>query len=398
MRIFTDSIFLSADIQNLECLQNVDLSISVFQYLLLNFAFEFIFVLAASLIVSALSEFTAQFAVIIISAGIFVLPGALSSAGISALSSISASRLFNFNSVVIHDGMNIKSFALHIVLAAAAVLLLYLSERKWCSTREQVKNMKIEIKELTKEYGSNTALDNVSLCLTDGIYGILGPNGSGKTTIINLLTDNVKRTHGEILIEGKDILSLGAKYRNTIGYMPQQQAIYNEFSADMYLKYICSVKGIKHAGGLVNNLLKKVNLYNERNSKAGTFSGGMKQRLMLAQALLGDPKILILDEPTAGLDPKERINFRNMLAELSKDKIILLATHIVSDIECIADEVILLKKGKLIKKDTPENLMSSIADKVFEIRGSKEKTAVAAAQRRFLGISFMTGMASHCVS
>lgn len=131
--------FLSADIQNLECLQNVDLSISVFQYLLLNFAFEFIFVLAASLIVSALSEFTAQFAVIIISAGIFVLPGALSSAGISALSSISASRLFNFNSVVIHDGMNIKSFALHIVLAAAAVLLLYLSERKWCSTREQVK-------------------------------------------------------------------------------------------------------------------------------------------------------------------------------------------------------------------------------------------------------------------
>lgn len=235
------------------------------------------------------------------------------------------------------------------------------------------KNMKIEIKELTKEYGSNTALDNVSLCLTDGIYGILGPNGSGKTTIINLLTDNVKRTHGEILIEGKDILSLGAKYRNTIGYMPQQQAIYNEFSADMYLKYICSVKGIKHAGGLVNNLLKKVNLYNERNSKAGTFSGGMKQRLMLAQALLGDPKILILDEPTARLDPKERINFRNMLAELSKDKIILLATHIVSDIECIADEVILLKKGKLIKKDTPENLMSSIADKVFEIRGSKEK-------------------------
>lgn len=233
--------------------------------------------------------------------------------------------------------------------------------------------MKIEINKLSKTYVNNKAISDLTLVLTPGIHGILGPNGSGKTTLINLLTDNIKRTGGEILIDGKNILSMGADYRELLGYMPQQQALYDDFSAFMYLQYMCSVKGIKHNKNLVNSMLDKVNLTNVKHAKIKTFSGGMKQRLLFAGALLNEPKILILDEPTAGLDPKERINFRNMLAELSKDKIILLATHIVSDIECVADDVILLKKGKLVKHDPPEKLMQSIQDKVFELRAEKNE-------------------------
>ena len=233
--------------------------------------------------------------------------------------------------------------------------------------------MKIEIKNLTKMYGNNKAVNDLTLTLTDGIYGILGPNGSGKTTLINLLTDNVKRTSGEILINNKDIVSLGAKYRDLIGYMPQQQALYNDFSAYMYLKYMCTVKGIKHNNELISDILKKVNLYDVRNSKVVTFSGGMKQRLLFAQALLNDPKILILDEPTAGLDPKERVRFRNLLSEYAGDKIVILSTHIVSDIEAIADEVLLMKKGKFVLQGTVPELIHKANGKVWELSVSPQE-------------------------
>lgn len=235
--------------------------------------------------------------------------------------------------------------------------------------------MKLEIKELRKQYGDYVALDKLSMELQDGIYGLLGPNGAGKSTFMNLLTDNLERTSGEILLDGKEILTQGAKYRSLVGYMPQQQGFYEHFSAEAFLEYIAELKGIKgqEKKRQIKNLLKKVNLYSCKDKPLRSFSGGMRQRVLLAQALLGNPKIIILDEPTAGLDPKERINIRNIIAELSKDKIIIIATHVVSDIECIANEVALLKKGKLICMDTPMNLIRSLNGKVGEIPCTKEE-------------------------
>ena len=215
--------------------------------------------------------------------------------------------------------------------------------------------MELELKELSKSYGSVKALNKISYTFKPGIYGILGANGAGKSTMINLITDNVSRDSnngGNILYDGEDILKLGKKFRAIVGYMPQQQGFYEDFSPKAFLKYMAEVKGLKRkneegksVAQQIDELLEVVNLTSVAYKKIGGFSGGMKQRVLLAQALLGNPKVLILDEPTAGLDPKERIGIRNYIAELSKDKIILFATHVVSDIECIADKVIPCKKG-----------------------------------------------------
>ncbi len=229
--------------------------------------------------------------------------------------------------------------------------------------------MEIKINDLSKTYGKTKALSHFSVTLNEGIYGILGPNGAGKSTLINLITDNVKRETGEILCDGEDILELGGRFRRTIGYMPQQQGFYDQFSARAFLKYMAGIKGIpaKDVNAQIDELLETVNLTDVAHKRIGGFSGGMKQRVLLAQALLGSPKLLILDEPTAGLDPKERINIRNFIAAQSKKRIILFATHVVSDIECIADEILLMKKGELVKKDTPANLIKSLYGKVGEI-------------------------------
>ena len=183
--------------------------------------------------------------------------------------------------------------------------------------------MKLEIKELSKNYGKIQALDKVSMELENGIYGLLGPNGAGKSTLINLLTDNVKRESGQILWDGVEILKLGKSYRNILGYMPQEQGYYEDFTAGTFLMYMAQIKGMKkkEAKKKTKELLRIVNLETNRNDKIGGFSGGMKQRLMLAQALLNDPKILILDEPTAGVDPQERIRIRNFISQIAKDKI-----------------------------------------------------------------------------
>ena len=229
--------------------------------------------------------------------------------------------------------------------------------------------MELQINELTKTYGTVQALNQISYTFGPGIYGILGANGAGKSTMINLITDNVSRDTGEITYDGKEILKMGKHFRKIVGYMPQQQGFYEDFSPKAFLKYMAEIKGIrgKSANSQIDKLLEIVNLKSVAYKKIGGFSGGMKQRVLLAQALLGNPQILILDEPTAGLDPKERIGIRNYIAELSKDKIILFATHVVSDIECIADQVLLIKKGKIVATGTPGELIESMHDKVVEI-------------------------------
>lgn len=229
--------------------------------------------------------------------------------------------------------------------------------------------MKLELKNLTKKYGNFTALDNMTITFEPGIYGILGANGAGKSTMMNLLTDNINRTEGEIRFDGTDILKLGKDFRKALGYMPQQQGFYEHMTAQTFLYYMAELKAIpkKQAKSEIEKLLAVTNLSEVRHKKLGGFSGGMKQRALLCQALLGDPKVVILDEPTAGLDPKERIRIRNFISSMSRGKIILLATHIVSDIESISDQIMMMKKGKLIGIGTPNELVESVADKVKEL-------------------------------
>ncbi len=228
--------------------------------------------------------------------------------------------------------------------------------------------MKLECKNLTKDYGGGKGLMDFTMTFRPGIYGILGPNGSGKSTLMNLLTDNVARSGGELTLDGADILTLGDGYRAKLGYSPQQQGFYPNFSPMAFLKYMAQLKGLPPKGIQEEclRLLEAVNLLSVKDAPLGSFSGGMCQRVLLAQALLGDPDILLLDEPTAGLDPKERIRIRNLISNLAGDKIILIATHIVSDIESIADQVLLLKQGRLLRAGTADELEHSIAPNVRE--------------------------------
>jgi len=234
--------------------------------------------------------------------------------------------------------------------------------------------MEIRIENLTKHYGDTCALKDFSVTLTPGVWGLLGPNGAGKSTLMGLLTDTVKRETGAILWEGKDILEQGIRFRREVGYMPQQQGYYDEFSVGRFLFYMAALKGIgkRQAQGEITRLLEVVGLSNCLHKRMGSLSGGMRQRILLVQALLGDPGILLLDEPTAGLDPEARIRIRNYISALASDKIILLATHVVSDVESIAERVLLLRKGELIAEDTPTNLIEGVRPFVFELLCSRE--------------------------
>ena len=228
--------------------------------------------------------------------------------------------------------------------------------------------MELLLEHLTKKYGEKVALRDFTYTFTPGIYGILGANGAGKSTLMNLITDNVKRNEGQILWDGTDILKLGKSFRAKLGYMPQQQGMYNDFSARAFLRYMAEIKEIpkKQANEQIEQLLDVVNLREDAHKKVSGFSGGMRQRVLLAQSLLGDPKILILDEPTAGLDPRERLRLRQYISDLAQDRIVFLTTHIVSDIESIASDVLLMKQGELVKHGAPEVLIASCGGKDLE--------------------------------
>lgn len=229
--------------------------------------------------------------------------------------------------------------------------------------------MNLEMKQICKNFGSKEVLKGVDIRLENGVYGLLGPNGAGKTTLIRILAGVMNASSGEILLEGKRKEDIQNEYAGCIGYLPQDVDFYPDFTAKEYLNYIAVLKGLegKKCEERINELAYQVGLSDDLNRKCITFSGGMKRRLGIAQALLNDPAILILDEPTAGLDPYERIKFRNIISAMSKDRIVLLSTHIVSDVDCIAREIIMLKNGVVGKKGTNDELTDHITGNVWEV-------------------------------
>lgn len=219
--------------------------------------------------------------------------------------------------------------------------------------------MELTFDRLTKKFHSTIAVDRFSYTMSNGVYGLLGANGAGKTTLMRMICTILQPTGGEILYNGNSIHSMGVKYCDILGYLPQNFGYYPDFSARDFMLYMASLKGIRGraASRKVRELLEIVGLSEVSGQKVQAFSGGMKQRLGIAQAVLNNPKVLVLDEPTAGLDPKERIRFRNLISDLSRDKIVILSTHIVSDVEYIADQILMMKKGRLILSGHPAELV-----------------------------------------
>lgn len=210
----------------------------------------------------------------------------------------------------------------------------------------------LELIDITKSYKDKLALDHFSYRFDAGIYGLLGPNGAGKSTLMNIITQNLKSDEGRILFNGEDVRKLGQRYLSHIGYMPQQQALYENLTLIRFMYYIAALKGMKkkEADEQIERMLNDVGLWEERSRNMGGFSGGMKQRALVAQALLGNPDIIILDEPTAGLDPIQRIGVREMIKGLAEDRIVMISTHVIADIEAIAKEILVLRQGKLLKE------------------------------------------------
>lgn len=234
--------------------------------------------------------------------------------------------------------------------------------------------MELTFDGLVKNYDTVKALKGVSFTLTPGVNGLLGPNGAGKSTMMNILSGNLSQTAGRITFNGEDIRNMGKEFRKRLGYMPQQQALYPGFTAAQFLGYMATLRGMgkAEATDAVHRVLRQVELEDVALRRIKTFSGGMKQRLLIAQAILADPDVLVLDEPTAGLDPKQRIAIRNLIASLAERKIVIVSTHVVSDIAGIAKEILLLKQGELISQLPPAELIRQIDGTVWEVSVSKD--------------------------
>lgn len=229
--------------------------------------------------------------------------------------------------------------------------------------------MELRIEDLTKKFQDTAAVSHVTYTMEKGVYGLLGVNGAGKTTLMRMLCTLLKPSSGRILLDGADIFEMGAAYRKELGYLPQDFGFYPEFTVKDYLMYIASIKGVHKAAARkrVKELLDRVGLSKAADKKMKKLSGGMKRRVGIAQAMLNHPAILILDEPTSGLDPNERIRFRNLISELAQDRLVLLSTHIVSDIESIANEILLMKEGEFLHTGTPEEILEGIPERVWKL-------------------------------
>ena len=227
--------------------------------------------------------------------------------------------------------------------------------------------MKLSFEHISKLYGDTVALQQIDLTLGSGVYGLLGPNGAGKTTLMRIMTDLLAPSTGRVLLDGQDIAVMGAAFRKKLGYLPQDFGVYPNFTAEQFLLYIARLKGLSkfEAKRQADGLLHMVGLEDKKQKKLKGFSGGQRQRVGIAQALLGDPEILVLDEPTAGLDPEERIRFRGIISDLSQQKLVLLSTHIVSDLEAVANEIILLRKGVVLEMQKPASLLDRLNGQVW---------------------------------
>jgi len=233
----------------------------------------------------------------------------------------------------------------------------------------------LTIENLSKSYGAKFAINKLNFSLRQGVYGLIGPNGAGKTTLLNIITGNIHPSSGRVMYKNQDVALMGHDFRQILGYTPQQQALYPDFTAERFMYYIAALRGLKKRDAVkqINWAIEQVDLTSHVYKRIGAMSGGMKQRLLIAQAILADPEVLILDEPTAGLDPNQRIAIRNLIGKLADERIIIISTHVVSDVEYIANEFLILRDGILLAQSDRNGLVEKLNGKVYEIETSTDE-------------------------